>query len=261
MNTIFVSEHHRKDLAVTLKEECSSRYNLGWICRRHGWLDLKGPGRRGLTRHLISEIAQQGGNFKKEHGYKSSKSGYTHCMGGTGYQGGAPFGTIDDALRYLKKYFVLKACKGNNTFTQSYLNRLLGKSMNIPLIRIWELADLLEKEGQKRILPKNDKLGVEIYEDNDASITILIPGIIRRPSVGIESSDDFFKELQKEIEHYLPKIKTLVFQEGGNIPIPDWFLNWCRDNGVVVKWVGNELMKRSLSPETLKTFEDIIDGL
>ena len=60
LNPIFVSEHHRSDLAITLKEDCTSRYNLGWICRRHGHLDLKGVGRRGLTRHLITEIASQG---------------------------------------------------------------------------------------------------------------------------------------------------------------------------------------------------------
>jgi hypothetical protein len=124
MNHIFVSEHHRSDLAVTLKEDCSSRYNLGWICRRHGWLDLKRQGRRGLTRHLISEIASQGGNFTKELGYKSIKSGYTHCLGGTGYQGGSSFASVDNALRYLKKFFNLIACQGNQSLTQQYLDSL-----------------------------------------------------------------------------------------------------------------------------------------
>lgn len=124
MNPIFLSEHHRRDLAVTLKEDCSSRYNLGWICRRHGWLNLKGSGRRGLTRHLITEIASQGGNFTNVKGYKTSESGYTHCMGGTGYQAGAPFASVDSALHYLKQFYPLKACKGNKTLTQQHLDSL-----------------------------------------------------------------------------------------------------------------------------------------
>ena len=133
--------------------------------------------------------------------------------------------------------------------------------MNIPLIRIWELADLLEKVGHKRITPKNEKLGIEIYEDPKADdiATVLIPGIIQRPSIGINNPDDFFKEFQKEIEHHIPKIKKLVFQDGGSIPIPDSFKKWCRENGIEINWVDNELVKHGLSPEAREKWSDIID--
>ena len=133
--------------------------------------------------------------------------------------------------------------------------------MNIPLIRIYELADLLEKDGQIRITPKNDKLGIEIYADPNAegNATILIPGAIQRPSIGINLPNDFFKELQKEIEQHLPKIKKLVFQDGGTGPIPDWFRDWCRNNGIEIHWVSNELIKHGLSPEARETWSDIID--
>jgi protein involved in polysaccharide export with SLBB domain len=135
--------------------------------------------------------------------------------------------------------------------------------MNIPLIRIYELADLLEKNGQIRITPKNDKLGIEIYEDPNAEgITkILIPGVIQRPSIGIISPDGFFKELQNEIESHLPKIKKLVFQDGGTIPIPDWFRDWCKDSGINIKWVNNELIKLEITPEAREIFSDLIDEL
>jgi nitrogenase molybdenum-iron protein alpha/beta subunit len=142
--------------------------------------------------------------------------------------------------------------------------------MNIPLIRIWELADLLEKDGQKRIPPKNDKLGIEIYKNPkvDDVVTVLIPGIIHRPSIGINNPDDFFKELQKEIQQLLPKIKKLVFQDGGLTPIPDWFTDWCDQNKIEIKWVKDEIQKindrkfkESLSPDTRETFGDIIDEL
>jgi hypothetical protein len=135
--------------------------------------------------------------------------------------------------------------------------------MNIPLIRIWELADLLEKVGHKRITPKNEKLGIEIYEDPKADdiATVLITGVIQRPSIGINNPDDFFKEFQKEIEHHIPKIKKLVFQDGGSTPIPDWFKKWCRENGIEIKWVDNEITKHTVSPDTAKKFSKLIDEL
>jgi len=135
--------------------------------------------------------------------------------------------------------------------------------MNIPLIRIYELTDLLEKDGQIRITPKNVKLGIEIYADPNAEgdTLVLIPGVIQRPSIGINSSDDFFKELQKEIEQHLPNIKKLVFEDGGTISIPEGFRDWCRKNGIEIHWVSNELIKHGLSPEARETWSDIIDEL
>ena len=111
-------------------------------------------------------------------------------------------------------------------------------------VRSWELADLLEKDGQTRITPKNEKLGIEIYEDKEGNLTALIPGVIQRPSIGINNPDDFFKELQKEIQQHLPKIKKLVFQDGGSMPIPDRFKDWCRKNGIETSGVNQELQKR-----------------
>ena len=137
--------------------------------------------------------------------------------------------------------------------------------MNIPLIRIWELADLLEKEGHQSVPPKNSKLGIVIYEDSSGNATILIPAIISRPSIGILSINNFFDQLQREIEKHLPGVNKLIFQDGGTIPIPSWFTDWCRQNGIKIKWVNREIedieLKRKLTPKARDTFNDLIDEL
>lgn len=131
--------------------------------------------------------------------------------------------------------------------------------MNIPLIRIYELADLLEKAGHKRVSPVNKKLEIDIYEQPDGNATVLIPGIINRPSIGINSPEDFFKELQKEIQHHFPKIKKMVFEGNGTITIPDWFKKWCKDNGIEINLAENEILKQLLSRDARETFGDLID--
>jgi len=110
---IYLAQNHKNDTAITLKEVCGSRWNLGWICRKHGCLDLKLPNQPNLVRYLIGEIALQGGNFTAEAGYYFSVAGSTHHHGGSGYQGGVNFGNEAAALRYLKKYFNVIACAGN----------------------------------------------------------------------------------------------------------------------------------------------------
>jgi hypothetical protein len=133
--------------------------------------------------------------------------------------------------------------------------------MDIPLIRIWELADFLEQEGHQSVPPKNGKLGISIYEDEVGSVTILIPGIISRPSIGIETPEDFFRELQKEIEQHFPKIINLIFQDGGNVPIPPEFKEWCKKHDIVPKMVSCESIKNQLTTDTRQTFGDLIEEL
>ena len=112
-NLIYLCQSHERDLAITLKEDCSSNWNLGWICWSHGNLDLKINGTYQTTRYLIGEIAASGGDFTAERGYTTDMAPETHCMNGVEYEGGVPFSSCENAVRYLKKYFEVIACPMN----------------------------------------------------------------------------------------------------------------------------------------------------
>lgn len=49
--------------------------------------------------------------------------------------------------------------------------------------------------------------------------------------------DDFFKQLINEIK--LLGVNKIVFRAGGNIPIPDFFREWCHQNGVEIEVLEN----------------------
>jgi hypothetical protein len=120
---VYLCQNHKTDQAVTLKEECNSHWNLGWICRGHGQLDFKRRNAWGVTRYLIGEIAAAGGNALGHPHYRPS-GGYTCHQGGVGYQGGIRFGSVANAVRYLKQYFDVVACPCNQTETQNWINGL-----------------------------------------------------------------------------------------------------------------------------------------
>ena len=108
-----LSQRHKNDEAITFKDSCDTRWNLGWLCWRHGQLDLKVNGAPHVNRYLFGEIAEAGGHFGNEQGYTENFAPQTHCCGGQGYQGGVRFGSVDDAVKYLKRYFSVQACPGN----------------------------------------------------------------------------------------------------------------------------------------------------
>lgn len=110
---LLLSQLHENDKAITFKERCDNRWNLGWLCWRHGQLDLKVNGAPNVDRYLIGEIADAGGNFTTEQGYTENTASKTHCCEGAGYQGGVLFGSVEDAVKYLKQYFSVQACPGN----------------------------------------------------------------------------------------------------------------------------------------------------
>ena len=95
--------------------------NDGMIClhkKPHIWLknNMASP------RYLIGEIHAAGGNFTTEAGYANAPHGVPHCVGGTNYQGGVRFDSIVAAVRYLKRFFTIKACRGNPHFDQAWVD-------------------------------------------------------------------------------------------------------------------------------------------
>lgn len=92
------------------------------ICYKHGHIWLKNQG--ASPRYLICEIAGAGGDFEQEDGYIRLAPGQWPCVGGPNYQGGVPFGATGAAIRYLKRYFVVRACRGNRVWTDNAIRRL-----------------------------------------------------------------------------------------------------------------------------------------
>ena len=119
---LYLCQNHRANQAVTLKEDCSSNWNLGWICRSHGCLDFKNNGARGTTRYLAGEIIALGGDVVGHANYNPSINGATCHQGGNGYLGGVTFGSVATAVRYLKQYFTVVACAYNKTETQAWID-------------------------------------------------------------------------------------------------------------------------------------------
>jgi hypothetical protein len=96
---------------IKIIDNCGDRLNNGLITvtkAKPVWLSLKKKGRS--PNFLIGEIAAAGGDFLKQIGYESSRTGHAICDGGTGYEGGVPFEALDDALTYLAQYFDLRWC-------------------------------------------------------------------------------------------------------------------------------------------------------
>lgn len=50
--------------------------------------------------------------------------------------------------------------------------------------------------------------------------------------------EDYLRRVMRELEDHLhavnPRELSIVFHGGGTLRIPDWFLDWCRERGVVV---------------------------
>ena len=120
---IFLAQDHVRDTAITIKEECGKRWNNAWICRTHGSLDFKNNGARGTTRYLIGEILSQGVNVTKNPSWERSHNGKTCHHDGSNYQGRLRMGSVEDAVRYLKRFFNVQACD-NRTETQAWINTL-----------------------------------------------------------------------------------------------------------------------------------------
>ena len=96
---------------IKIMDCCGSKYNNGLITfpqRKPVWLSLKLAGHS--PSFLIGEIGACGGNFYHEIGYQASATGHAICNGGTSYEGGVPFPTIEDACNYLAQYFDVRWC-------------------------------------------------------------------------------------------------------------------------------------------------------
>ena len=125
---IFIQEGPKTFLKIV--NQCGNHENDGLIClvhRRHCKVWLKNAG--GSPRYLIDEIRAAGGNFTDvAEGYERAVDEHT-CVGGTNYQGGRAFASVEAAIKYLKTYFIVHGCRGNKTWTDKKIN---GKPRPLP---------------------------------------------------------------------------------------------------------------------------------
>jgi hypothetical protein len=56
------------------------------------------------------------------------------------------------------------------------------------------------------------------------------------PQAETDLIDDWFRQIRDiliELKNQLGKI-NVIFQGGGTIPIPNWFRDWCKRNGIII---------------------------
>ena len=114
-NTIYIQEGPKAFLKIL--DHCGNHYNDGMICYRHVHIWLKNDS--ASPRYLISEIRTAGGDFKGPGFISLPNPDFNNpCTGGTNYEGGRLFESVESAIRYLKKYFTVLAFDANTIWTQ-----------------------------------------------------------------------------------------------------------------------------------------------
>lgn len=106
------------------------------------------------------------------------------------------------------------------------------------------IENILTNSGFQKQPWRKGILGTRLYT-RGAQGVVVIPTIeIPPPSVAPipQSIDDYFKSLRDVLTGMTKKFKItdLYFPGGGNIPLPNWFSNWCNQNGINVHILGTD---------------------
>jgi hypothetical protein len=134
---------------------------------------------------------------------------------------------------------------------------------------ITKISEILKNRGWKWKPTKNRRglRGIEVLEGPRKQGTILVPGIVlsqtKNNSIQ-EQIEKYFEDLKKEIQRQLPlKIRSVIFQGGGVIPIPKDFRDWCKQMGIeiVVFYHDNKNLKDQLKKLDNNFEEKISDNL
>ena len=118
-NTIYIQEGPKAFLKIV--DQCGNHYNDGMICNSHGHIWLKND--QASPRYLIREIRSAGGEFTAL-GFIPLPTGRPKCTGGPNYEGGRLFESVENAIRYLKEYFIVLACGDNTEWTKNRIDEI-----------------------------------------------------------------------------------------------------------------------------------------
>ncbi len=121
---LYLYQQLERDEAFTIRESTDSRWNLAWISRSHGGIDFKAQARKGHARNLIQDLLKIGIDVTTDPRWRPALGGETRNQGGSGYLGCLQLECPAEAVRYLKQFFKIVACPGNQTETQVWINAL-----------------------------------------------------------------------------------------------------------------------------------------
>ena len=106
------------------------------------------------------------------------------------------------------------------------------------------IGDSLRRVGYSVRRWRHGVLGTQVYE-RGGRVIVVIPSIELPPPVIQpipQSIADYFKRLCDVLSGLGKKFKVtdLVLPGGGVIPIPEWFIDWCKKNGIRIHIVEPE---------------------
>lgn len=68
----------------------------------------------------------------------------------------------------------------------------------------------------------------------------------------VAHSDDWWNELKQVLDQTLKngiKISEIIFKGGGDVPMPDWFRDWCREQGIKIEILDPEEYERRFNQD------------
>jgi len=112
------------------------------------------------------------------------------------------------------------------------------------------IENILTNSGFQKQPWRKGILGTRVYTRAGEAV-VAIPTIeIPPPSVVSisQSIDDYFKRLRDVLVGLAKKfnITDIFFPGGGNIPLPNWFSTWCKQNSIHVHILDEDITEHFL---------------
>jgi hypothetical protein len=110
----------------------------------------------------------------------------------------------------------------------------------IQISYIKRIIDELKARGFRHRSWRNGILGTAIYIAHNNKTKVVVKSI----EIPFSSTkriadlvDEYFKKLQSLLKGIIASYGNIqiFLPGGGSIPIPEWFVNWCRENGVKIE--------------------------
>ena len=156
-------------------------------------------------------ISAAGGNFRRVPGFVPASHGHMHNGAGSGFAGYRKFTTLAAALNVLGVQLNLVWC---DPITRKELE--------------------LTARGYRHQRLKGTEGGSTYTNDRgDVVVTVRPP---KRPLTATELDHNCrrLRDAMAEANRSGPPVRELHIASGGEHPLPDWFTDWCRANGIKI---------------------------